>query len=310
MPELSLVIPVFNSEENLAALVQEIGKALEWTTYEVIFVNDGSRDRSWQVICELADKDERILGINLRKNSGQDNAIMAGLRHVAGEFVVIMDDDLQHSPHDIRRLYEQCQAGFDVCYANFRRKHQAAWKNFGSWFNGKVAEILLDKPSHIYLSPFEMLRRDVVDEVAKYVGPFPYVQGLILNVTDNLTQADVEHHPRHRGRGNFNLVRSIRVFLKLATNFSVVPLRISSFVGMLVSIFGFGLSIYYLFDYLVNRHKAVEGWTTLILTLLILGGITLMSLGMLGEYVGRMYLSVSDKPPYTIRQIVRKRREP
>ena len=247
--EISIVIPVYNSEENLIELNRQIKESLVSIEYELILVNDGSPDGSWDIICQLADGNSEVIGINLRKNCGQDNAIMAGLNHSRGDFIVIMDDDLQHSPSDIIELVNKCKEGYDVCYANFMKKKQAWWKNLGSWGNGKIAEILIEKPSQIYLSPFEALCRAIVDEVIKYKGPYPYVQGLILNVTRNVTQVDVQHHERYKGTGNFNLIRSIRILLKLATSFSVIPLRFATIVGLVASGCGFMLIPVYLYFY-------------------------------------------------------------
>jgi len=230
---------------------------------------------------------------------------MAGLSQAEGKFVVIMDDDLQHSPYDIKKLYEKCREGYDVCFADFPKKRQAWWKNAGSWLNGKIAVILLKKPGHIYLSPFQIIRNEVVKEILKYKGPYPYIQGLVFQITDNVTQLLVEHHERSKGRGHFNIVRSTAVFIKHVTSFSVVPLRISSVMGFTVAVFGFLLSLFYMFSYFIFRN-VVEGWTTLILTILILGGLILMSIGLIGEYLGRLYLSMNDKPQYSIKDIAKK----
>jgi undecaprenyl-phosphate 4-deoxy-4-formamido-L-arabinose transferase len=304
MKDLSIVIPVYNSQDNLAELARQIQDALSDMRYELILVNDGSKDRSWDVIVELCHVYPDIIGVNLRKNSGQDNAIMAGLSYATGNYTVIMDDDIQHSPYDILKLYDECRKGYDICYANFFKKNQALWKNLGSWFNGKIADILIDKPKHIYLSPFQIIRKEVVDEVLKYRGPYPYVQGLLLQITGNVTQITIEHHERFQGRGNFNFFRSLSVFFKLATSFSVYPLRIASLFGFLVASLGFALAGYYFIDYFLSDHK-VEGWLTLVLINLIIGGMVLASIGLIGEYMGRMYLSLNAKPQYTIKETVR-----
>jgi undecaprenyl-phosphate 4-deoxy-4-formamido-L-arabinose transferase len=233
---------------------------------------------------------------------------MAGLNHCSGEYVVIMDDDLQHSPYDIPLLVEQCKTGFDICYANFARKRQKWWKNVGSWLNGKLAEILINKPTRLYLSPFQALRQEVVQEIIKYSGPYPYVQGLILRVTSNYTQIDIKHHARHAGTGNFNFVRSVTVFIKLATTFSVVPLRVASIVGSVSAVLGFLMIPYHLYVYLIT-NEIVEGWTSLMIILLVIGGLILLSLGMLGEYVGRMYLNINESPQFVVKQVLKDTKE-
>jgi len=298
--QLSVVVPVFNSQDNLEELADRICAELDGKMgFELIFVNDGSSDNSWSVIQGLCAQHPWVVGLSLMRNSGQDNAIMAGLNTAKGDYVVIMDDDLQHNPRDIMRLHEAMLKGHHVCYANFEFKRQAAWKNFGSWLNGKTAEILIGKPKHIYLSPFQILKREVVDEVIKYKGPYPYVQGLILSLTRNVTQVDAVHHARYKGRSNFTFARSLRVYLHLATSFSVVPLRLALCVGVFFTLTGFLAIPYYIFIHFFGEHR-VPGFTTLILVVLLTGGLTLTSLGILGEYVGRMFMTINRKPQYAI----------
>ena len=184
--KISIVVPVYNSQECMEPLAQRIDECLRESDYELILVNDGSADHSWEEIKRVASQNKNIIGVNLRKNSGQDNAIMAGLKQVRGDYVIIMDDDLQHNPADIPNLVSECAKGFDVCFANFESKKQKWWKNFGSWFNGKAAEIVIGKPKRIYLSPFKAIGRDVIDEIIKYEGPYPYVDGLLFTVTRNV----------------------------------------------------------------------------------------------------------------------------
>jgi glycosyltransferase involved in cell wall biosynthesis len=301
---ISIVVPTYNGENTLSDLTNQIADALASIDYELILVDDGSPDNSWSVIARLTKLDKSIVAIKLRKNAGQDNAIMAGLSMAHGEYVVIMDDDLQHSPYDIPALLAKCREGYDICYAHFQIKNQSWWKNAGSWLNGVMAVWLLHKPPHIYLSPFQIIKGDVVKELLNYHGPYPYIQGLLLQVTNNVSQIAAVHHHRKRGNGNFNIVRSFSVFINHVTSFSVIPLRLSSIIGFLVACIGFILSIYYIVSFFFLQNK-VEGWTTLILTTLLLGGLTLMSIGIIGEYLGRVFLSINNKPQYSIKEILR-----
>ncbi len=228
---------------------------------------------------------------------------MAGLNMSNGEYVVIMDDDLQHSPFDIIKLVNECKKGYDVCYANFDIKKQRWWKNIGSFINGKVAEYLIYKPKGIYLSPFEVINKGVVQEIVKYTGPYPYIQGLILRITNNVTQITVQHQKRYRGKGNFSFIKSLTVFFKLVTSFSVLPLRLATIIGFLSAFIGFVMVPYYLYAYLIV-NKVVEGWTTIVVLILLIGGLILFSLGILGEYIGRMYLNINNKPQYVIKNII------
>ena len=217
--EISIIIPVYNSSEIIDELHQRISVSLQpHCSYEIIFVNDYSKDSSWEKIVSLSENNNSIVGINLRKNSGQDNALLAGIRSASGNYCVIMDDDLQHNPSDILKLYSECKKGFDVCYGNFSNKKQSIVKNIGSTINGKVAERLASKPREIYLSPFKIINKSTAEEISKFAGPYPYIDGIILTITQNLTQINVEHQQRHSGKSNYTTSKSFSVFMKLFTN--------------------------------------------------------------------------------------------
>ncbi len=299
--EISIVIPVFNSEDCLCELHRQIRDAVT-ASHEVIFVNDHSADRSWEVICTLARHHANVSGLSFRRNFGQDNAILAGIRHAKGNYVVIMDDDLQHSPKDIMRLYDRCREGYDACFANFSEKRQALWKRLGSWLNGKVAELMLDKPGSLYLSPFKIIRGSVAREIATYHGPYPYVDGLLLTYSDRLSQIEAEHARRYAGKSTYSLIRSMSVWGKHVTGFSIFPLRAATFTGIFAAIAGMLLGIFYIVRYFYTNE--VEGWTTIVVLLLFLGGLILMALGIIGEYVGRSYLVLNQKPQYSIESTV------
>lgn len=298
--KVSVVIPVYNSAMNLDELVHQLELALDNLVFEVILVNDQSKDNSWEVIESILRKNKQIIGINLRKNSGQDNAIFAGLQYAKGKYIVIMDDDLQHSPFDILRLLDQVNKGYDVCYANFEKKQQKKWKNLGSWLNGKVAEFIIDKPKNIYLSPFKIIKKDVVEEILQTSYLYPYIDGIIFTITDNITQVDVKHHERFRGISNYTFFDSIKVFMKLATGFSVLPLRLASLLGLTSSIFGVFLGMYFILEFLLNNDSP-EGYTSIIVAILFFGGAILVCIGIIGEYLGRIYLSINKNKSYTIK---------
>jgi len=303
MVEVSVVVPVYNSEGCVEELHRQIREALDGQDYEVILVNDQSTDGSWAAIRRVCAEDGRVTGVNLRKNAGQDNALLCGLRLARGAFVVVMDDDLQHSPSDIPALCAHCRThGLDVCYARFAHKRHALWKNLGSWLNGKLAETVIGKPKALYLSPFKVMRQEIAKELIAYTGPFAYVDGLIFGVTNNVGQIDVQHRERFSGEGHYNLAKSVLVFLRLATGFSVWPLRFSSCVGLVCALCGFALAVFYLIQYAVLEHR-VEGWITLVILTLVLGGIQLFAVGVLGEYLGRLYLSAGGRPQATVKEI-------
>lgn len=301
----SIVIPVYNSEKCLPELVRQLLLVLKEKTqyFEIILVNDHSKDGSWEKIIELKKNTHQLKGINLRKNFGQDNAIMAGLNNASGEIVVIMDDDLQHAPHDIPLLLDKINAGYDVCYANFITKKQSWLKNIGSWFNGKIANIVIGKPNDIYLSPFKAIKREVVEEIIKYDGPYPYVDGLLFGITQNITQVMVEHQSRYEGKSNYTFLKSVGVWLRLAINFSVIPLRVATFLGFLFAGASFILAIIYLVQYFIG-DKSPTGWASMIEIMLFYGGVQLIVTGIIGEYLGRLVLHNNKKPQFTISQIV------
>jgi undecaprenyl-phosphate 4-deoxy-4-formamido-L-arabinose transferase len=304
--DLSVVVPVYNSAECLPELAQRVRLAVAdaFPRFELILVDDCSPGDSWGVIEDLIRSHPEIVALRLRKNVGQDNAIMAGLHQARGESVVIMDDDLQHDPEDIPRLCAELRSGFDVAFARFGAKRQVWWKNLGSWFTDRVATVLLGKPKHIYLSPYKALDRNVVQELVKYTGPFSYVDGLILTVTSNITQIEARHQSRFAGDSNYNLVRSIRVWLKLATSFSLVPLRIATVTGMIIAVASFLMAIYFVIEALFLA-RAPEGWPSLIVAVFFLGGVQLMGIGAVGEYIGRIFITLNKRPQFTIRDVVR-----
>lgn len=301
--EISIVIPVYNSSSIIEELQKQIAQAMI-VSYEIIFVNDCSKDDSWKKIVTLSKQFPNITGIHLRKNSGQDNALLAGLRMAKGNYCVIMDDDLQHNPKDIISLYNECKKGFDVCYANFNSLKQTNVKNIGSSTNGWMAELLVSKPKGIYLSPFKIINKSTVAEIAKFAGPYPYIDGIILTITQNLSQVAVEHQTRFSGKSNYTLSKSVSVFMKLFTGFSVLPLRLATITGCIATLVGFILLIKYLYDYFIAKNF-IEGWTTVVVLIILFGGLILITLGIIGEYIGRMYLTLNNKPQYSISEIVK-----
>ncbi len=301
--EISIVIPVYNSSSIIEELHKRIAQAIS-VSYEIVFVNDCSKDDSWKKIVLLSKQHKFITGINLRKNSGQDNALLAGVRIAKGNYGIIMDDDLQHNPDDIIHLYNECKKGFDVCFANFTTKKQTIVKNIGSNTNGKLAEMLVSKPKGIYLSPFKIINKSTLLEIAKFAGSYPYIDGIILTITQNLSQIDVEHQARLRGKSTYTFSKSVSVFMKLFTGFSVIPLRLATITGCIATLVGFILLIKYFYDFFIAKNF-IEGWTTVVVLIIFFGGLILITLGIIGEYIGRMYLTLNNKPQYSISEIVK-----
>lgn len=314
--DLSIVVPAFRSEGCLEALADAIDATLGplgWH-YEVVLVNDGSPDRTWAVIESLCQTRENYIGIDLRRNFGQDNAILTGLRAARGTLIAIMDDDLQHDPGDLPRLREHLlREKADVVYANFFAKHQQAWKNLGSWFNGKFAEWVIEKPKGIYLSPYKLMRREIAETVCEYQGPEPYVDGLIFQITSRISQIQVAHHPRFADHGNYTFLKSLKVWARLATAFSVKPIRLVIFCGFFFAVLGGGLAIYviaYRLLYPADFEQAAAGWASLMVAQLLTTAVRMIFLGVVGEYAGRTYIAVCHKPQATVREILTPRPRP
>ena len=300
-PELSVVVPVYCSQGSLQPLVEAIFAAFPASpeSVEIILVNDASTDDSWQVMTRLAGEHPNLRCLNLRRNFGQDNAILTGLSHSRGDYVAIMDDDLQHDPADLPRLLEVAKTDCDVVYARYTRKQQSWWKNIGSWINGKTAEWLLGKSSDIHLSPYKILCRPVVDAVCVYDGPYPYIDGLLFQITSRFSQLEVTHHRREFGHGNFSPRRSLSVWLRLFSSFSVQPLRLVTFCGLLFAVAGLVGAAALIFHRLsapAEFYGPAAGWASLMVAILVIGGMQMIFLGVIGEYVGRTYLKVNRKP--------------
>jgi undecaprenyl-phosphate 4-deoxy-4-formamido-L-arabinose transferase len=242
--------------------------------------------------------------VALSRNYGEHNAVMAGLRHATGGHVITMDDDLQNPPEEVERLlaYAQ-QSGREVVYTYYDEKQHAVWRNLGSRFTNWVAGFVLDKPKGFYLSTFRCISAFVVREVARYDGPYPYVDGLILQVTQDIGRLRVRHLPRAVGRSNYTLRRLLRLWLNMFVNFSVMPLRLSTLAGFALSLVGALGGVAAMAEALVSRTP--PGWASLFSALLLLSGVQLVILGLVGEYLGRLYLTANRRPQSTVRSVTR-----
>jgi undecaprenyl-phosphate 4-deoxy-4-formamido-L-arabinose transferase len=311
-PDLSIVVPVYRSEDCLDALVCAIQQAMSPTGrhFEVMLVNDFSPDNSWAVIESLCDAHPNVVGVDLRRNFGQDNAIITGLRIARGKYVAIMDDDLQHHPRDLPALINKLEEGWDVVYADFSVKQQKLWKNLGSWFNGKVAEWVINKPKEIYLSPYKIIRKEVVEMICDYDGPDPYIDGLLFQVTARIAQIPAEHHSRHAGQSTYTFWKSVRVWARLAFSFSAKPLRVVSWFGFVLAGLGLLLAlvvIAYRIFFPEDFGPAAVGWASLMVAILIVSGVQMIFFGVLGEYTGRTFRRVNNKPQTAIREVLNAR---
>jgi glycosyltransferase involved in cell wall biosynthesis len=304
---LSIVVPVYRGADTVGTLVDALADLEIPGGIEVVLVNDGSPDNSAEVCRALtARRDIAVSFVNLARNFGEHNAVMAGFHHVRGAYVITMDDDLQNPPSEVKRLYEYTRDnGYDVVYTRYKDKRHAAWRNWGSRFANRVADVLLDKPRGLYLSSFRCVSAFVTDNVIRYEGPFPYIDGLVLQVTQNIGSLEVEHLPRAMGRSNYTLRRLIRLWANLFFNFSVMPLRLSVLLGFMMSGLGVLGAIFVILEAILVTPRPPAGWASLMVAVLLLAGIQLILIGVVGEYLGRVFLTANRKPQYLVRELVR-----
>src|SRR5438067_750149 len=302
---LSIVIPVYNGASSVAELVAALEQLQIPGGHEILLVNDGSPDNSLAVCRALVEQARvPITLIDLSRNYGEHNAVMAGLRHATGAYVITMDDDLQNPPEEVERLLAHAQrTGHEVVYTCYDEKRHAFWRNLGSRFTNWVAGFVLDKPKGFYLSSFRCMSAFVVREITRYEGPFPYVDGLILQVTQDIDRLLVRHLPRAEGRSNYTMRRLLRLWLSMFVNFSVMPLRLSTLTGFALSLIGTVGSLVAISEALFLAPPA--GWASLMAAVLLLSGVQLLILGIVGEYLGRLYLTANKKPQSIVKTVMR-----
>jgi len=307
-PGLSIVVPVYRGAATVGRLVEALAGLRPVGGMEVILVNDGSPDAS-AAVCQdlLRAATLPLVYIEHARNFGEHNAVMTGLRHASGDYVITMDDDLQNPPEEVVKLYDHARLGnWDVVYTRFRAKRHARWRNLGSRFANRVADLLLDKPKGLYLSSFRCMSAFVVRAVTSYGGPYPYIDGLVMQVTQRIDSVEVNHLPRLEGRSNYTLRRLVRLWLNLATSFSLLPLRFATIAGMAMAVLGAAGAVATVVEALTAHHEP-SGWASTMTVILLVSGVQSMILGTLGEYVGRTFLSANGKPQAAVRLVARSR---
>ena len=305
LPGLSIVVPVYNGAATVGRLVEALSALTVEGGLEIVLVYDGSPDNSLAVCHTLAETATVPLTVvEHSRNYGEHNAVMSGFRHARGAYIITMDDDLQNPPEEVVRLYDACRlGGHEVVYTFYADKKHESWRNLGSRFNGWVADRLLDKPKGLYLSSFRCLSAFVARTITAYEGPFVYVDGLILQVTQKIGTLQVNHLARAEGQSNYTLRRLVNLWLAMALNFSVLPLRFATVAGAVTAGLGIVGLLLVLLEGLFGDPPA--GWASLAAIVLTLGGLQLLMLGILGEYVGRLFLTVNKRPQGVVKSVRR-----
>ncbi|MCX4339840.1 MAG: glycosyltransferase family 2 protein [Lachnospiraceae bacterium] len=304
--KVSFVIPCYRSENTLEAVVNEIKEkmvSLQKYEYEIILVNDCSPDCTFAVIQKLCAENHNIIGLDHTKNFGQHAALMAGFHFATGDIIVCLDDDGQTPANEVDKLLDKIEEGYDVVYAAYENKKHSSFRNVGSNINRKMTEVMLGKPKELYISSYFAAKRFIVEEMLKYQNAYPYVIGLVLRTTKNICNVRVNHRDRIEGTSGYSLKKLIALWMNGFTSFSVVPLRMASYGGVFVAIMGFLYAVYTVIAKIVDPNRVI-GWSSTIAVLLILGGFILLVLGMIGEYIGRIYISLNNSPQYVIRTVI------
>jgi undecaprenyl-phosphate 4-deoxy-4-formamido-L-arabinose transferase len=305
MISLSIVIPVYNAENTIGDLCRSLVNLLAGSyQLQIVLINDCSRDGTYHVCNELQDEFPEIITYGcLSRNFGEHNAVMAGLNQTRGEYVVIMDDDFQNPPEEVPRLLQEIAKGYDVVYCQYPKKNDSFFRNMGSYLNGSMARIVLDKPANLYLSSFKAMNRFLVNEIVKYHIPSPYIDAIILKITRNIGTVEVRHDQRRAGRSGYTLKKLVSLWGDILVSYSLIPLRLLALTGFVLSLIG----IYSVADMLIrDYHPALTNPSEieqLTSVSLFFRGFQLFATGILGEYVGRIYLRLNEEPQFIFRYL-------
>jgi undecaprenyl-phosphate 4-deoxy-4-formamido-L-arabinose transferase len=307
MRRISVVVPVYNGAATVPKLIEQLDKHLRpQNDLELILVNDGSTRDNSDEVCETAAKhNDWIVYLELSKNFGEHNAVMAGLNHCTGDCVVIMDDDLQNPPQEVIRLADELDRGdYDVVFSYYKKKQHRFDRNLGSAFNNLIASYVLKKPRDLYLSSFKAIRRSVVKQIVKYDGPSPYIDGLILRSTTRYGRLEVAHDSREVGRSGYSLTKLVSLWLSMFTNFSILPLRIASVIGLVLATLSGVAGIAVIIEKIINPALPA-GWASVFVAILFMSSVQLLAIGLMGEYVGRVLLKLNQIPQFVVRRTIR-----
>lgn len=301
---ISFILPCYGSEKTLEAVVNEIrsvvGQKKEYD-YEIVAVNDCSPDGVWEVIKKLAAEDSKVRGIDFAKNRNRPGAVMAGLANSSGDYCVVMDDDGQCPMPELWKLLQPLYEGYDVSIASYPERKQSAFKNFGTSVNKLMTEFIIGRPRDLQFTNFMIMKRFVADKITEYKNPYPYLTGLLLRTTQHIANVEMEQRERFEGGTTFTFKKMVALWMNGFTAFSIKPLRMADILGAVSAVIGFIYAVFIIIRKLVNPDVAM-GYSSLMAVMLIIGGIIMVLLGLIGEYVGRIYMCINDSPQYVIRE--------
>lgn len=305
---VSFVIPCYRSEQTITGVVEEITQTmgqLPGYTFEIILVNDCSPDDTFQIIRQLCGQYDNLIGINLARNFGQHSAIMAGLHYATGDICVFLDDDGQTPANEVDKLLDAIAAGADVAMASYDHKMHSHFRNWGSKVNECMMHIMLCKPRELFVSSYFAVKRFVADSMLQYSNSYPYLPGLLLRATKNIVNVPVHHREREVGTSGYTLKKLLGLWFNGFTAFSVVPLRAATAVGVASAFVGFIYGIYTIIRKLVDPNILL-GFSSIMAAILFIGGMLMIMLGLVGEYIGRIYISLNNSPQYVVREAIGK----
>ncbi len=304
--KISFVIPCYGSEATIEHVADEIRDTVNTKKeydYEIVAVNDSSPDRVWSVLLKMAEQDRCLKLINLSKNMNRPGAVMAGLNHASGDYVCVMDDDGQCPMDRFWDLLEPLENGYDVSIADYPERKQSLFKNFGTFMNKKMTEYMLDRPKDLQFTNFMLMKRYIVQEICKYKNPYPYMTGLVLRTTRNICCVPMEERERYRGHTNFTFAKMLSLWMNGLTAFSIKPLRLASFIGVAIAFAGFVYGLIIVIRKIFCDNIA-QGYSSIMAVILFVDGIIMVLLGLIGEYLGRIYMCINESPQFVIKEMV------
>ena len=309
--KISYVIPCYRSADTISNVLEEIKEVMTKEVkcdYEVILVNDASPDNTYEVLKEIAQKDNHVTAVNLAKNSGQASATMCGFKFATGDYIVCGDDDGQTPFIEINKLKNKLENEnfYVVCGKYINRDQKNIIRNIGSKVNIKMSEIILNQPKDLYMSVFFIAKKFVIDEILKYKNPYPYITGLLLRTTSNIGNVEVEQRDRTVGKSGYTIKKLLSLWMNGFTAFSIKPLRISTVIGFIIATIGFLFGVFIVLRKLFGLTVIAQGYSSTMAVLLFIGGIIMLMIGMIGEYIGRIYISINNSPQYVIKETMHK----